>query len=223
MKLNLAEELLLLALKDEKGSFAMGKNIFQIAAAGALLMELLIEERISVFEKKVVVNNPSIHSDPFLNEALLILQSAKKPRKVKDWVQILNSKMKGLIQNLLDSLVAKGILKHEEGKILWVFPDHRFPTDDAGPEQGIRQDIYDVVLAGSSPDPRTATLISLILSCDLTNEIFEKPDRSAAKKRMKKIAKEFKDASPVHHAIAEAQAAVAVTVVAVVAAAGSSG
>jgi len=50
-QLFLYEEVLLLALKDEEGTIASGTN-YQYALAGDILADLLLEEKITVEERK---------------------------------------------------------------------------------------------------------------------------------------------------------------------------
>ncbi len=219
MKLSLAQELLLLALKDEKGTLAVDSTYVKVGLTGAMLLELLLEERLDVVDKKIRVKNPSVHPDPFLEGVLEQIRDSKKERKLKDWVSRLSDKSPKLIKEMTTSLVAAGILRHEEGRILWVFPHHKHPTNDPTPELLIRRRIDDVVLGGSTPDARTSSLISIALACELTGELFEKHVRREAKKRMKEITKANEQgAIVIGHVIQEIQAAIgAVIAVSIVA------
>jgi golgi phosphoprotein 3 len=224
MKLSMAQELLLLALKDEKGTLAVDSTYVKVGLTGALLLELILDERLEVVDKKVRVKNPSVQLDPFLEDVMEHIRTSKKERKLKDWVSRISDKSPKLIREMTTSLVAEGILHHEEGRILWVFPHHKYPTDDPAPESLIRRRIDDAVLGGSTPDPRTSALISLALACELTGELFEKHVRREAKKRMKEITKANEQgAVVVGQVIQEIQAAVTVVIAAsvVASAAGS--
>ncbi|GBE29819.1 MAG TPA: GPP34 family phosphoprotein [Bacteroidetes bacterium] len=212
MKLSLAQELMLLALKDDKGTLATESSSLKIGLAGSLIMELLFDDRIMMVDNKVQVLNPSTHPDAFLEETLGYIRDSKKPRKLKDWVSRINGKMPKLIKEMTHSLVIAGILHHEEDKVLWVFPHHKFPTNDATPELLIRRRIENVVLGGNTPDERTSALISIALACQLTGELFEKSDRKEAKKRMKAISK-ASESSVVGKVIDEMHAAVATVIV----------
>lgn len=211
MKLSLAQELLLLALKDEKGTLAVESMFLRHGLAGALLLELLFEGRLAIVDKKVKLIDGSTHPDPFLEGTLVYIRESKKERKLKDWVKRLAEKQSKLVREMTTSLVAAGILQHEEGKILWVFPHHTYPTNDPTPELLIRRRIDDVILGGSTPDDRTSALISLALACRLAGELFEKDVRRDAKKRMKEIAKSNQGgAAAVKQAIEDVEAAVIV-------------
>ena len=184
------EELLLLALDDEKG-----KIIFSSSSAlpyglrGALLLELALAKKIDVVNKKLVVIDNSPTEDSLLNNALEILTNHHKEKKVKYWVSKLKSKMKKVRQDLLSGLMDKGIIEKRDEKILWLIPTKRYPTKNPIPENNVRTRIIDIVLHNKEADERSLMLISLINSCSLVKEVFEKEDRKVAKKKIKGIVK----------------------------------
>ena len=188
--LNLMEELLLLALDDKKG-----KIIFSSSSAlpyglrGALLLELALVKKIDVVNKKLVVIDNSPTEDSLLNNALDIIANHHKQKKVKYWVSKLKSKMKQLRQDLLLGLMDKGIIEKRDEKILWLIPTKRYPTKNPIPENKVRSRIIDIVLHNKQADERSLMLISLINSCSLIKEVFEKEDRKVAKKKIKEIVK----------------------------------
>ena len=57
IELNLIDQLTLLALDDEKGTFVAESNAYSYALAGALIMELALQGRIELAEKKVIINH----------------------------------------------------------------------------------------------------------------------------------------------------------------------
>ena len=188
--LNLMEELLLLALDDEKG-----KIIFSSSSAlpyglrGALLLELALIKKIDVVNKKLIVIDDSPTENFMLNTALEIFANHHKEKKVKYWVSKLKSKMKKVRQDLLSGLIDKGIIEKRDEKILWIIPAKRYPTKNPIPENNVRSRIIDIVLHNKEADERSLMLISLINSCSLIKEVFDKEDRKVAKKKIKAIVK----------------------------------
>ena len=188
--LNLMEELLLLALDDEKG-----KIIFSSSSAlpyglrGALLLELALMKKIDVVNKKLVVINDNPTENSLLNNALEMIANHHKQKKVKYWVSKLKSKMKQLRKDLLSGLMDKGIIEKKDEKILWLIPTKRYPTKNPIPENEVRSRIIDIVLHNKQADERSLMLISLINSCSLIKEVFAKEDRKIAKKKIKEIVK----------------------------------
>lgn len=220
----LAEDLLLLALDDDKGTVSWQRSTaVPYGLGGALLTDLAALGRVDTVDKKIVVTDPSPTGDELLDEALQTIQASKKPRDAKHWVGKLGGR-KGLKEQLARRLVERGILREEEHKFLWVFDSPRFPTSDPGPEASLRGQIRDVVIAGVEPDTRMLLLLSLINATDLTDAIFEKDERKQAKRRIKELVEGEQFGKAVGSAVSDATTAaiVAATTAATVAAASSS-
>jgi hypothetical protein len=187
-KLSLAEELLLLALNEEKGTVLMaGATGLPYGLAGAMLIELTEAGLVRVEGKEVIAAAAGSARDELLDEALAVIRASKRTRSLGHWVGKIGrsgGKIKG---RLLDRLVAKGILRREEHRLLLIFPTTRYPETDPTPEYRIRERIRAAVRGFTPPDEHTAALISLVHACDLTGVIFEKGERREAKKRAKEI------------------------------------
>ena len=191
--LNLLEELLLLALDDEKGKIiSSSSTALPYGLTGAILLEFSLAEKILVENKKLIVTDNSSTGNVILDKALNILGDAPKQKSVKYWVSKLNSKMKSLKKDILSQLIEKGILSETENKILWVIPTKRYPTNNPEPENQVRKRVKSIVLDSQLGDERSKLLISLIHSCNLIKEIFLKDERKVAKKRIKEMVKNEK-------------------------------
>ncbi len=184
--LTLPEQLLLLALHDEKGTILSTASIsIKYGLAGAVIMELALREKVVIRDKKLVLINDSYTGDNVLDEAMTQIKKLGKGKNAGYWVNKLqNIKIQELI---LDRLVDKGILKTEEHKILWIFDSPHYPMKDSEEELGIREQIRRIVLHKDIAEARVAVLIGLVNACRLTNEIFSKEERKEAKKRIKEI------------------------------------
>ena len=202
--LTLMEELLLLALNDEKGNLVSSATALPYGLNGAILLELALAEKIDIDNKKLVVIAAPPTGNDLLDKALGILAGAPKNKPVKYWVVRLSSAMKGLKNELLEKLIEKEILVEQENKILWVIPVKRYPAKNAAPENAIRNRIRNIVLNGQTVDERSSLLISLIHACSLVNEIFEKDERRAAKKRIKEIGENEKVGKAITDTVNEA-------------------
>jgi len=216
MNLSLAEKFILLALKDESGAWVTGDTEILYALPGCIIIELTQNEYLRIENKKLVISKEELTGDPILDKALTLIKESPKLKSPKVWVEKLSGKMKGLKDEYLSRLQEKGILRLEKGKVLWIFDTKKYPTNNPMPELKLRQKIRDVVIAGSSPDPEMAALLSLVHATDLVNEIFEKDERKNARKRIKEIFKETKVGNPVAEMIEEIQVALTVVLMAAV-------
>lgn len=224
--LNLAEELLLLALEDEEGKpSGAASGSLECGLAGAVLMELALADRISLDSGNVVVADASPVGERVLDRALAKIADSSKARTAEHWIcGGLDSV--ALKYTLLDGLVEKGIIAREERKVLWIIPTQRYPERDGRPEQELRERIRAVVLEGQRPEPRLAAVIVLVKACDLTDEVFSREERKQARQRLEEISDEEAIDGAVSGAVAQTQtamqAAVMVSVTAATASASAS-
>lgn len=211
MELTFYEKYVLLTINDEKGTISYGYAKTH-GFAGALIMELSNHNLIELVDKKLIIKNDQC-DDVLLTEALQILSSKKKPQKINSALQYLSAKIYKSFDKVIDGLIAKGILKREEKKVLWVFNVNHFPTQNAAPENQIKSALKGIVLYGNHPDMENIQLLSLIDALGLHKEIFAKDDIKKAKKRIKEIIKNDQIGNSIHNIIQqEIMAAVAISV-----------
>lgn len=186
--LTLAEELYLLALNDEKGTVIGSASLaLPYGLAGALVMELLLLDKLKMDGKNLIVTDKKKTGNDLLDEALDSIKQSNKIRTCQYWVNKLPSAVKDLKKRILADLVKKRILREEEQRVLWVFPTHRYPTKNGLPERELRERIRNVVLKKKEPDLRTSFIINLMKACGLIPEVFDKDERKMAKQRIGEI------------------------------------
>ncbi|EGN75626.1 phosphoprotein 3 (GPP34) [Idiomarina sp. A28L] len=211
--LRIYEELILLALCEEKGT--MGTSFLQYAVSGALLSELMFMKRLQIEEnKKKLVNivDASPTGDALLDECLEKIASAKRRANMKAWVQRLAS-IKDLRHKVAHSLVQHRIVEASEDKILWLFTRKVYPEVNPIPEKEIRNRMRNAVLSAEAKvDPRTTVLIALAKSAALLPQVFSKEELKQYKKRIEQIVAGDLMGDVTKEVIAACQAAVMVAV-----------
>jgi hypothetical protein len=222
----LAEDLLLLLYDDESGKAVIESMKVELGLAGAVLLELAMEGRVTVAgpgeevrRGRLYVSDPTPLDDPILDDALARLRdkAGKTPKSV------LGTLKKGLRERLLDGLVDRRILEHEEHKMLGLFPTSRWPAADAAHEREVRQRLRDALVTGVDPDQRTAAVIALLVAVDSIPKVIRTDDKRAAKRRAKEIAEGAWAADAVKKAIQDVHGAVAAAIIASTAAGGAAG
>ena len=186
MNLNLIEQFLLISLDDDEGIFIADVNHLYYGIAGALLIELALEEKIELRENKLILTGKPDSVDPLINQSINAFEN-EKDRKVGFWIDAFKSNGKEIKNFTLDELISKGILRREKGKILWVIPYEKYPTENPIPENKVRARIHNIVINDTKPTVKDLMLLSLIDVCKLTREAFR--DESAYKIATKKIYK----------------------------------
>lgn len=213
--LSLPEEIMLLALHDEKGTTGL-ESMYQYAIGGAALAELLMRERIRVDtsrKKQVHVINAKPLGDPLLDECLSKLVEARKPAAAQTWVARFAG-VKNLKHLLAERLCDRGILRADKDKVMLLFSRRTYPEIDPEPEQALVERLRHAIFTEDNHlDPRTVVLVALANSASLLNNVFDKKDLKARKDRIARVVEGDAMAEATKEAIEAVQAAVMVAVI----------
>ena len=208
----LHEEIMLLALRDEKGTVECGSR-YNFAMGGAILADLLLAERISIDKgKKKLVNLASRTpmGDSVIDECRKKISSAKRRANAQTWVQRFSS-LKKLHHRVAQGLCKRGILRADEDKVLFFFSRQIYPELNPQPERKLIERLRKAIFEDSrNVDPRTVTLISLAKAADLLRIPFDKKDLKKRKKRIDQIVNGEMMGKAAREAVEAAQAAVMV-------------
>ena len=212
----LHEELMLLALHDEKGTF-LGTHT-SIGLGGAIAAELLLQERIRIDEsrrwrKLVEVREIRRTEDSVLNECLKRIRGAKRRASVQTWISRFSS-MSKLRHRVAGRLCERGILKADEKQLLVLFRQRIYPEIDPGPERQIIERLRGAIFSEDREvEPRTVVLASLAHAVGLLNPIFGRRELRPRKQRIKSLTKGDLIGKATSDAVEAAQAAVAAAAV----------
>jgi hypothetical protein len=187
--LTLAEELLLVALDDEKGADTAnwGSGV-EAGLAGALLLDLAAAGCLTHEAGRLVPTSCEAPADPLAAAALDAIRSDDRRRDAKAWIGRIPKALKPLRARVAERLVERGILEKRRRRRLGLFETTRFPARDPQPERRLRAALNDVLVTGREPTPQEAMLIALLSAYDLVKRVVPRDDRRAAGKRAKQIA-----------------------------------
>ncbi|XCM32132.1 GPP34 family phosphoprotein [Streptomyces parvus] len=219
MTVSLGEEIMLLSLDDETGA-AKGESAARWGVAAGMLLELVMAGRVTVKGGRVEVFDPTPTGDALLDGRLGRLtrwvHETSSSRKVVAWLT--RDHAKGS-QDVVDSLVARGLVTEEKHRALGVFPVRRYPEADGTVERELRARLAAVVLGGAEPDARTSALVALVHATGMHRQAFPDLPKKQFAPRMAEIAEGHWVGVSVGEAIRDLQAAIsAVTVVTVLSA-----
>ncbi len=187
--LRLYEEVLLLAMKDEEGTIA-GGTMYNYAVGGAVVAEMLLENRIEVEEsrrKLVSIVDSGQMGDTLLDEWLLKMASVKRRKSLQGWVEKIAS-TKDMKNRIAMQLCGKGILRMDEGTVLFLFKRNIYPEINPEPERRVIGRLYNAIFSETNDiDARTVVLLSLAKSANILPVIFDKRDLKQRKKRIDQV------------------------------------
>jgi len=185
----LAEELLLLALDNKKGTVSCTASVgLPFGLAGALLAELLLYKKIQTDETdRVFVQDLSPVGDGILDGALTQFHRSREGRGLSYWLAALSYAMDDLESRLLGRLVRKGVLRKQENRFLGMFPLSTYPTRNPAVKEEICGRLRAAAFGGDRTGMRSLVLLGLAEACSLTAGIFSGEERRQARKRLKEI------------------------------------
>lgn len=187
-RLFLYEEIMLLALKDQKGTLVT--SYVRFALAGALLAELLLEGRIAVDDsrrKMVNLLDAASIDDPILDQCMKRMAASPKRAPLKTWVTRL-ARTKGLRHQVARRLCGRGILRSDEDNVLLVFTRRIYPTVNSLPKKEIVERMRAAIMSDvAEVDPRTTVLISLARGAQLLGKVLGRGALKGRRDRIKQI------------------------------------
>ncbi len=209
--LTITEEILLLMLDDEDGSFLpIRESTVEHIVAGAVLMDLAFQNRIDTDPERLVVLSREPLGNTLLDRALERITEDSETRDTRGWIEALARTDAVAIRDLaLAGLVENGVLEVRDERFLWVFRERRYPMIDGRIEREAKLRLGDALLADDIPDPRDAAMICLADTCDILDDIFSPAEIERARPRIAQLRRMDLIGREVGSAVAEIERAIA--------------
>src|SRR5688500_4243816 len=115
----LAEDLLLVACDEATGRPRVPGTHLDLGLGGALLLDLVLRDRVTLVDSHVAVVDPAPVGDPLLDTALASISDAGTAREPEYWVRHLAKGARAAVQS---RLVDAGVLRIEDHKVLGFIP-----------------------------------------------------------------------------------------------------
>ena len=187
--LRFAEEIILLMLHDDDGKFAHVPSwSMDRAMAGAVLMDLALENRIDTDPENLILVDDTPVGDSLLDETLAEI-AAGEQRDARHWVEHTAKKGEQIREEALSRLVDAGILERQEDRFLWVFRSRRYPVVDGKAEREVKLRIMEVLFSDQIPEPRDVVIIALADACGIFRELLPKRELQQAADRIEQVRK----------------------------------
>ena len=187
--LRFAEEIVLLTLRDEDGKFlSVPVTSMQHALAGAVLMDLALENRIDTDPENLVLIDSTPVGDSLLDPTLEMI-AAGEQHDARFWVEQTAREADEIREEALARLVERGILEQHDERFLWVFRSRRYPVIDGTEEREVKLRILGVLLSDEIPDPRDIVIICLADACGILNQLLPKRELAGVRNRIEQVRK----------------------------------
>ena len=174
----IAEELLLLINRPDGRVGDRGPRL-DMALAGALLAELVLDGHVELIDKKLKATGlPEGPEHPGLAAALKRIGSKAQTPDI-----VITKLADRVRQKTLADLVEAGVVT----KRYQFFPIRKYPPVDLAPREDALRRLRATVFEGVEPDRRTAVLAAVVLAGKLAPLAFPGDDREAVKARLAEV------------------------------------
>jgi golgi phosphoprotein 3 len=217
--LPLHEQILLLALHDEKGT--VHTSHFAYALAGGIVAELLLGGRLSIEESKrsrlLTAADAWPTGDPLLDECVHRIADAKRKASTATWVGRLAA-LRDLQHRVAERLCERGILRREEGRVLWLFSRTLYPTADPTPERALVAAMRSAIAEEREVPARLAIVLALAHSSGILRHVLDGELLKTRRERLETLVRLDEASGATRSAIEAARAAMAAVTAATTAA-----
>lgn len=188
--ITIGEEVLILLLDLESGRLTdkLPPETISKALSGSLLMELALNHRIDTDLKGLFVVSPEPLDEPLLDIALEQITADPERRAISYWVRVFATGADGIVAQLTDQLVKRGILLRRRDRLLR-FVGHYTLTSTSGESGGdVLRRIANILLSDEIPDPRDVMITALTDACGLWQHLLDPETFAVVKPRIKELA-----------------------------------
>ena len=187
--MNISEEIVILILDWETGTFlpSLSEHHRKLVIAGAVLMDLALENRIDTDPEQLILLDPASLNDDVLDPILSEIAAATETRDATWWLDHVTHQSDEILDKLISRLREQGILSHEEDGGIFrsrvVSRLRRYPTIDGDSRDDIETRVLRTVLGDDIPDTRDTLIVALASACNVfeamltTEELDEARDR----------------------------------------------
>ncbi len=186
--LGFVEEIVLLQLDDSQGRFVnLPLSAADVVLAGAALMELALANRIDSDLDRLILVDTTPTGDDILDDVLRQIGEDGGELSAAAVLERISGNGEKYQDIALKRLIAKGILREENGRFLWVFHTRRYPVVDDREQREVRARLRQLVLSDDIPDPRDIVLICLIEACGLLGLVLSPDEIAATQTRVEEL------------------------------------
>jgi hypothetical protein len=209
-KFTTAEKFLLIAHHPERGRFMIPHMFLQYGIAGAILLDMTLENRIELENKQLILKPSRVTADPVINEAVTLMSQSTRSRKADYWVRKLASSYRKYKWQVLKGLADKRMVRIEEKKFLGLIPYRKSYLIESYTRGNILRQLKSEILAYTrEPSSASMAIAGLIEACRMHRILSDdREERKAIRTQLKKIIKDSPVSDIVSQTIKQVQAAI---------------
>ncbi len=193
--LTIAEEIILLILDFEKGDIkaSLSTHSRDFVMAGAILMDLTLENRIDTDLERLVTVNPAPTGDDLLDPILSEITAETEARDTAFWLARIARLGDEIRRQVIARLIERRILESEVNGLLFlsrqVARAHLYPMEGEKTIEEVQFRIMRAIFSRTIPDPRDLVIISLAAACGVFESLLSREELEDVRERIDQLAK----------------------------------
>jgi hypothetical protein len=186
--LTMLEEVVLLAVDERTGGLRSTREFgTAYALVGAIFFDLALARKIDTDTDTIHIVNAAATGNATLDRVLARMSARPDLETVRDWIEEMFQQRDDLEGEALRSLIAQGILRHEQSKLLWIIDVERFPMVNSRPLQHVKLRLAEAILTDNIPDTRDIMLVSIAEQCGLLGFVLSDNELANRKERVRML------------------------------------
>lgn len=186
--LTMLEEAVLLAVDEQTGHLRSTREYgTAYALVGAVFFDLALARKVDTDTEAIRVVDAAPTGHATLDGVLAEMGRRPDLATVRQWIEEVFHRRQDLEGAALGSLMARGILRHERSKRLWVIDVERFPLVNGRHQEGVKERLRRAILGDQIPETRDIMLVSLAEPCGLLPYLLTEAEITARRQRIRML------------------------------------
>lgn len=184
LDLTTADELMLLAIEPKTGRIAARPpHSLPLALAGAMLMQLIHDQHITVVEDKVVAGEDT--GQAWCDAILARIRRMPIPQGIGYWVVAVGAQQFRAQDRVTWRLIERGLVSFDVRPVLGgVFSSMHYVVAQPGVRVAIRGRVAAAMATDEFVDAQTASLIAMAAACGILHRLIPGGQRTVARRRL---------------------------------------
>jgi golgi phosphoprotein 3 len=186
--LTMLEEVVLVAVDEISGRLRSTREFgAAYALVGAVFFDLALAGKIDTDTETIQIIDRTPTGNATLDRVLNAMAEHPELTTVRQWIEQIFRSQQDLEGEALQSLIDKGILRHEKIKRLWIIDIERFPLVNNRPQLHVKTRLANAILTDDIPDTRDVMLVSIAEACGLLGFILSDTQLNARRQRIQTL------------------------------------
>lgn len=186
--LTMLEEVVLLAVDEKSGGLRSSREFgTAYALVGAVFFDLALAGKIDTDTDAIHIIDTTPTGHRALDSVLAHMARRTNLTTVREWIEEIFHGRDDLEGEALRSLIARGILRHEKSKLLWIIDVERFPMVNNRPQMDVRKRLAQAILKDQIPDTRDIMLVSIAEPCGLLSYVLDDAQLARRQERIRML------------------------------------